>query len=208
MASYNNPVTPRKPQNLTYKDYLSWNDENRWEIIHGEPFAMTPSPRTSHQRLVSRLAVVLSNSLADSGCEAFVAPLDVKLSDSCVVQPDLMVVCNPQQITERTIDGPPTLIIEVLSPSTLRHDRVRKLNLYAEFGVQEYWLVTPEPPLLEVLSLSDNGRYSITSVYTELDNLRSPVFSDFNIPLKEVFGPPTNYPEEVREGVPPGPLNR
>lgn len=187
---------------VSYQDYFGWSDENRWEIIDGEPYLMSPSPRTNHQRLVTALWLAISQCLSGKPCEAFVAPLDVKLSHYDVVQPDVMVVCDSQQVTEACIEGPPTLVVEILSPSSLRHDRIRKLNLYAKFGVQEYWIVTPEPAMLEILALSDGG-YRIAAVYTEKDTVKSPTLEGVEFAAESVFGPPVDYPDEVRETPPP-----
>lgn len=193
----------RGPTRVTYEDYCSWGDDARWEIIDGEPYAMSPAPRTIHQRLVTRLSGVIAPCLGKSRCEAFVSPIDVKLSESDIVQPDVIVVCNPDQVTDRFIEGPPTLVVEVLSPSTLRHDRVRKLNLYARFGVPEFWLVTPEPAMVEVLKLGDDGSYRVAATHTDRDTLRSPTLTGVSFELSEVFGPPVDYPDEVRKGTPP-----
>ena len=95
----------------------------------------------------------------------FVAPTDVKLSEEDIVQPDLIVVCDANRIKPTHIEGPPTLVIEVLSPSTQAYDRVRKLRLFAASGVQEVWLVTPHPSLVEVLTL-DGASYRIAGGYT------------------------------------------
>ena len=188
---------------LTYQDYASWEDDKRWELIDGEPFLMSPAPRIVHQRLVTKLSYAISSRLSGTGCEAFVSPIDVKFSESDVLQPDVVVGCDPTQIKERFIAGPPTLVVEVLSPSSLRHDRLKKLQTYARFGVAEYWIVTPEPPLLEVLTLDQDKGYRISGTYTERDTLTSSTLPELSIPLEELFGSPREYPDEVREGTPP-----
>jgi Uma2 family endonuclease len=162
------------------------------------------SPTTLHQALVSELLVRLNGIFRGSPCRALVSPLDVKLSEQDVVQPDLLVVCNPQQLRTHCIEGPPALVVEVLSPSTLRHDRVRKLNLYSQVGVDEYWLVTPYPFLFEVLHNVD-GVFLHAGSYTEADVLRSRRFSELQLPLLELYEslPPQPPLDEVREGAPP-----
>jgi len=127
---------------LNFEDYRSWPDESRWELIDGHPYAMW-SPSSLHQELSTSLVLELTPFFRDRGCRLFHAPMDVKLSDHDVVQPDLLVVCDPKQIRSTHIEGAPALVVEILSPSTLRHDRVLKLNLYARAGVAEYWLLTP-----------------------------------------------------------------
>lgn len=185
-----------------HQDYLSWDDERRWELIDGEPFLMAPAPRIEHQRVLTRLVRAVSQSLANSPCEALVAPVDVKLSETDVVQPDLVVVCRPEQFTEQFVEGPPTLVVEILSPSSLRHDRIRKLSLYAKFKIAEYWILTPRPAMLEVLKLDAAGRYVIAAVYTETDFVTSLVIPELRVELNEVFAAPLDFPDEVREGTP------
>lgn len=189
-------------QPLTHKDMLGWEDDQRWELIAGEAYAMS-SPSTLHQALVSELLVQLSLMFRGGPCRALVSPLDVKLSEHDVVQPDLLVVCAPEQLRTHFVEGPPALIVEVLSPSTLRHDRVRKLNLYSQVGVAEYWLVTPRPFLFEVLHLVE-GVFQHVGSYTEADVLNSRRFPDLRLPLLELYErlPPQPPLEEVREGTP------
>lgn len=111
-----------------------------------------------------------------------------------------MVVCEPDQIRPDCIEGSPRLVVEISSPSTQRHDRVRKLELYGKFGVAEYWLVTPHPFMVEVLR-NAGGLYVTDKVYTEQHTLRFPAFPDLNLDLAEVFAnlPPQPYIEEVLE---------
>lgn len=192
-----------EPRLLTYNDLRSWDDDQRWELIQGQPFAMS-SPSTLHQALLTELVVRLNSFFRGGSCRALVAPLDVKLSEHDVVQPDLLVVCDPQQLRPHFVEGPPALVVEVLAPSTVRHDRVRKLNLYSRAGVGEYWLVTPHPFLFEVLYLGDGG-FLHTGAYTESDTLRSRRFPDLELPLLELYQSlPAQPPlDEVREQVPP-----
>lgn len=88
------------------------------------------------------------------------------------MQPDVLVVCDASQLKETHIEGPPTLVVEILSPSSVRHDRIRKLSLYAKFQIKEYWIVTPEPAMLEVLSLADDGHYQVAGVYSDTDRIK------------------------------------
>ncbi len=165
---------------------------------------MSPAPTSRHQAVVGDLFALLRRHQT-SQCRAFVSPIDVKLSHQDVVQPDIIMACDPSQITETHIEGPPALVVEVLSPSTTRHDRIRKLRLYAQSGVAEYWLVQPNPPLVEVLSLVGDS-YRIAGVYTEDDILRSPRFPQLAIDLSEAFTLPIPMEEqidEIRESAPP-----
>ncbi|MFN8611786.1 MAG: Uma2 family endonuclease [Vulcanimicrobiota bacterium] len=191
----------RRP--LTFADYRSWDDDQRWEVIAGEAYAMS-SPSSLHQLVSMALTARLLQILAGSPCRLLAAPMDLKLSEHDVVQPDLLVVCDPQQIRPTHIEGPPRLVVEIVSPSTQRHDRLRKLSLYAHSGVAEYWLVTPHPFLVEVLR-NVNGSFSIAQVCNEHDTLKSPAFPDLSLDLAELFAqlPPQPPIEEVRESTPP-----
>jgi len=118
-------------EHYTWKDYCSWSSEERWEIIDGRPIAMSPSPGYRHQRICLRLGAELDAFLRGKPCEVAIAPMDVKLSDEDIVQPDVLVVCDPRKITDTHIEGAPDVVIEVASPSTAVHDRLIKLRLYA-----------------------------------------------------------------------------
>jgi Uma2 family endonuclease len=135
---------------FTYGDYLQWDDDERWELIDGRPYAMA-APTLQHQRLVSELGAQLILQLRGARCEALVSPVDVRLpirdepDDAIVdvVQPDVLVVCDPAKLDDRGCRGAPDFVIEVLSPSTTERDRITKLALYERAGVREYWLVQP-----------------------------------------------------------------
>ena len=188
-----------------WNDYRSWDDDRRWEIVRGEACAMTPAPSVRHQRVQRELTVQLTASFKDRPCEVFPAPTDVKLSDEDVVQPDISVVCDPEKVKRTHIEGAPTLVIEILSPSTSAFDRTRKLRLYARSGVTEVWLITPYPWLAEVLALKGDC-YQIAHVYERDDTLESVVFPELRIALAEVFNYPIDPDERVdmvKESHPP-----
>jgi Uma2 family endonuclease len=195
----------RQGRLYTWQDYRSWPGEERWELIGGEPIAMSPSPTDRHQLVCGALFVEMSLYFRGRPCRALISPMDVKLSDLDVVQPDILVVCDPKQLRGTHIEGPPTVVVEVLSPSSELHDRGRKMELYARCGVLEYWLVLPYPSGVEVLLL-DHGGYRIHKLYRRPDTLASPSFPDLRIPLQDVFDVPIAPAEvilEVKEGPPP-----
>jgi len=152
----------------TYADYLEWDENVRAEIIYGTVYMMAP-PLTIHQRIVLRLSQRFANFLEGKTCEAFIAPFGVRLfpvedkSDDTVVEPDIVVVCDPSKIDERGCNGAPDLVIEILSPSNSRKEMFLKFKLYLEAKVREYWVVYPEAQAIEVHIL-DNDRY-LTRVY-------------------------------------------
>lgn len=188
MASHAEQLDAR----YTWDDYCHWNDGERWEIIEGIAYNMSPAPTTRHQAISRELALEVGIYLRGKPCQPFTAPIDVKLSEHDVVQPDLIVVCNPEQIERTHIEGPPTLIVEILSPSTHRKDRLKKTQLYARVGVQELWIVDPEG-LVELFTLRD-GKYVLGQVHGPEDTLVSEVFPDLAISLARVFPPPEPKP--------------
>ena len=182
-------ITTRvKPKlKLTYEDYASLPDDERYELIDGELIPM-PSPKKIHQRLILDLSWILRR-LEEMGLgELFIAPFDVILSRFNVVQPDLFFVSSARAhiITEDNIQGAPDLAIEIISPSTERRDRIVKRNLYARHGVGEYWLVDPYAKTITVLLLGANG-YDTRAVYGEGDILTSPALPGFALNLSELF---------------------
>jgi Uma2 family endonuclease len=189
----------------TWGDYRMWPDDQRWEIIGGEAYAMSPAPTVRHQDIQGRLFVAMFGYLRGKTCRVYNAPIDVKLSDLNIVQPDLVVACRPEQIKRTHIEGAPALVVEILSESTAVYDRSVKMRVYAMHGVPEVWLVTPYPWLVEVYCLQA-GKYQIEGAYRRSDTLISPGFPGLAIKLEEVFDFPLEPGEEVqmvREGTPP-----
>ena len=182
----------------TWDDYRSWDDDRRWEIIDGEAFAMSPAPSTRHQKIHAELFLQIGSQFKARPCQVLSAPTDVRLSDRDVVQPDILVVCDPNQIRPTHIEGPPALVIEILSPSTGQRDRVLKMDLYARTGVREVWLVTPFPQSVEVFVL-DGDTYRRAAAYDQNGSLASPSFEGLTIDLKPVF----DFPLEPGEAPPP-----
>ena len=141
-----NPL--KKGEKFTLADRDSWPDNERWELINGEAFDMSPSPRTRHQQIVLSLASKLVVHLNGKPCQPFSAPLDVFLVDDqdpdTVVQPDVLVVCDETKIQENGIHGAPDFVAEILSDSTAYKDLGRKKELYERTGVREYWIINPD----------------------------------------------------------------
>ncbi len=174
---------------LTYQDYLLFpEDGNRYEILNGDLY-MTPAPLTRHQTLVMRLGYLLMKYLEENPIgTVFPAPCDVLLSENDVVQPDLLFVLHTgkAKITEKNIQGPPDLVIEVLSPTTAARDRELKCKRYEYFGIREYWLVDPDKNSLDILSLKD-GHFVHPVRGTSPCTLISPLLPDFTFDLAKLF---------------------
>lgn len=172
----------------TYQDYLKTPDDVRYELIEGELVVMEPAPTTSHQRVLVDLAVLLVPFVKGHGLgEVLIAPTDVYLSDTNVLQPDLLFVSAARAsiITERDVHGAPDLVVEIASPSTRRRDRGIKMDLYARHGVAEYWLVDPSA-ILETLRLED-GRMAPTGRYGRTETFTTPLFPGLAVDLTKVF---------------------
>lgn len=182
------PLTKSK-ERYTYQEYLTWPDDQRWEIIAGVAYAMTPAPGVGHQRIALSLASLLRETLRHAPCEPFLAPVDVVLSEEDVVQPDVFVVCDPQKIKDTHIDGAPDLIFEILSPSTSLKDRREKKHLYEEHGVKEYILLDPLAFTGEHFVLSQEGTYGTGILYGQEETLPLETI-DFPLVLADVFNVP------------------
>jgi Uma2 family endonuclease len=188
-------IPQRKGQLYTYTDYLNWPDDEKWEIIHGEPYAMSPAPSTDHQAILGELFYQFRGYLKNRTCQVFVAPFDVRMpledekdeDTKSVVQPDISIICDKNKIDSKGCKGAPDLIVEIVSPSTFRKDVKDKFFLYERSGVKEYWLVYPNEKTLMVYKLGENGKYGRPEVYSEEDNVKVGIFQELNIELKDIF---------------------
>ncbi len=181
--------------NYTYGDYLKWPDEERWEIIAGVPYLMSPAPSVDHQRILMEISRQLATYLLDKNCKAFPAPFDVRLPENdesdadiqTVVQPDIVVICDKTKLDQRGYRGAPALIVEILSPSTSKKDLSEKYNLYERSGVKEYWVVFPLDQVLDVYLLDEEGKYLKAGSYEKGDRFKPSIFDDLEIDLSLVF---------------------
>ena len=182
-------VTTQLRTKLTYQDYLNTPDDERYELIDGE-LIMSPSPRKAHQQTHAKLGTRLYTFVERHNLgEIYFAPFDVALSDTDVVQPDLLFVSRDRLriITEDNIQGAPDLAIEILSPSTSARDKGYKRDLYAKHGVKEYWQVDTDAKRITVLSLNAHGDYDVVAVYGVGQTLTSPILPGFALNLDEIF---------------------
>ena len=173
----------------TYADYLETSDDERYELLHGE-LVMAPAPLTDHQLVVMELGSQLHTFVKDRGLGAVLsAPTDVVLSDTDVVQPDILFVSNERRYirTRENIQGAPDLVVEILSPATAERDRSVKFELYAQHSVQEYWIVDPDARTITVFLLNE-GAFEEVDTYSAGETLTSPMLAGFSIALDEIFG--------------------
>ena len=176
---------------LTYEDYLlvPEDDDLRHELIEGE-HEVTPAPGRWHQHVLANLHLLLGAFVREHGLgEVYFAPFEVKFSIWSAVQPDLIFVSRARQeaFTERGIEGPPDLVVEVLSPSTRKRDQTRKLALYEKHAVPEYWIVDHEQRRVLVHRLRGE-RYDQPEDLVPPAVLRSSLLPGLDVPLADLFG--------------------
>jgi Uma2 family endonuclease len=181
---------------FTWADYRAWRGDERWELIDGAAYAMAPAPSIRHQSVALALGSRLEQALRGRPCRPFVAPTDVKLSEQDVVQPDVLVVCNQDMITETHIDGAPDLVVEVLSPGTAARDLRQKKSLYERAGVREYLLIDPlEHYALRFLLGADGfDRGTVIApdellTFATLDGLAMPLWEILDLPPPDPAAP-------------------
>jgi Uma2 family endonuclease len=182
-------------KHYTYADYLTWDDGERYELIHGVPYrmvfddpvAMTPAPSVVHQAISAKLFLRIATFFEGKQCQAYSAPIDVCLSidtgDDTVVQPDIIVVCDKEKIGDKAINGAPDLVVEILSKSNSLSEMNRKFNIYLQSGVKEYWVVNPFEQSIQLFMLQE-GRFA---TYALGDTMESPSLSGLSIALDQVF---------------------
>lgn len=182
--------------NYTYADYKIWNHGERWEIISGEAWDMSPAPSRNHQWLVMEMGRQFANYLQDKSCQIYPAPFDVFFADennqamdkiNNIVQPDLTLVCDKKKLNDRGCMGSPDLVIEILSPYTSKKDLDEKFHLYERSGVEEYWVVDPGSCSLQAYSLDESGKYINDIVFVHEGIIRTKFLKDFSINLADLF---------------------
>lgn len=181
---------------LTYQDYLEIPEEPgyRFEILDGM-LIKEPSPNVMHQRVSRRLQRLLEDYFweVDAEGEIFDAPLDVTPLDYNVVQPDIFYVSGEQQLIlkDTRIDGAPELVVEILSPSSRRKDRLQKMQIYQQAKVQHYWLVDPQERTLECFAWHD-GLYALVASGMDEDVVKHPDFAGLSIALQSLWSKERN----------------
>lgn len=178
----------------TYEDYLKFDFDYMVELIKGKIFKMTPAPNLRHQSVSTNLLLQIGSLLKTRQCKVFAAPTDVVLpienrkngKEHTVVQPDISVFCDLSILKELAAFGPPTLVVEILSPHTRKKDIQLKYDIYEEAGVGEYWVIMPQEELLEQFVL-ENGKFQRILTYTKEDLIEARAVPGLNIELEAVF---------------------
>lgn len=185
----------KQAQPYTYKDYAAWPDDERWELIDGVAYNMSPAPSRFHQEISGALFNKIYNYLEGKPCKVYNAPFDVRLPQGkeseedviTVVQPDITVICDRSKLDEKGCKGAPDLVIEIVSPHTVSKDMKEKPALYERHGVKEYWIIHPIDKLALVYRLQENRQYVKPEVYSEENTVESKVLAGFSVDLKTIF---------------------
>lgn len=185
---------PAPKGHYTFADCLTWGENERIEIINGDAVMMAP-PTRAHQKISGELFRQLANFLEGKKCEVYAAPFAVRLfekegdspeSVDTMVDPDISVVCDHGKLDKHGCKGAPDFVVEILSPSTQRHDRLVKLDLYQRAGVREYWIVDPDSATVQVFTLKDKYLHP-HEVYNEKDIAKVNVLEGCFIELPKIF---------------------
>jgi len=185
----------KSDRKYTWEDYKTWPAGERWEIIEGAPYCMSPAPSTTHQKIVLNIALKAGGFFEKHPCRLFIAPTDVALDEYNVVQPDIFVVCDLGKIKERNVEGAPDMVIEVLSPATRLKDKREKKLLYERFGVREYCLINPDEEIVERYHLA-GSRYEAADIINWDESLTFNIFPELTVNLWEIFEKPLPSEEQ------------
>ena len=186
---------PAEKSRYSFADFLAWEEHERAEIIGGGIYLMgTPSSR--HQEISFEIGRQLGNYLEGKRCRVYPAPYGVRLFEQdgddpeavdTVVEPDISIICDRDKIDKTGCKGAPDMVVEILSPSTQRHDRLVKLGLYQRAGVREYWIVSPEEQTVQVMLLDSGGILQLHEVYDRDSIAKVNILDGCFIELAKVF---------------------
>jgi Uma2 family endonuclease len=203
--------SPRKSEKtFTYADYAAWPEDERWELIDGVPYDMTPAPNRTHSLISKGCLKTLYDYFEGKPCEVHHAPFDVRLPEKegkdeknekdesikTVVQPDVLVVCDQDKLDEKGCRGAPDLVIEILSPSTASKDCLTKRHVYEKHGVRELIIIDPTNRLVQVYVLEKKGKFAPTQMFADHERVASAIFPGLIFDLTKIF---PALPKIVRE---------
>lgn len=185
---------PAEKDRYTFADVLSWDEDVRVELINGLPYLLAP-PLRIHQEILMEISNQIKNFLNGKNCRVYPAPFGVRLfsqegdtpdREEDLLEPDISVICDRDKLDQYGCKGAPDMIVEILSPSSLRRDRFEKYILYERAGVREYWIVDPDRKLVQAMVLED-GQYHAPAVYTAAEQAPVTVLEGCVIDLAKVF---------------------
>ena len=185
---------PQLEEHFTYGDYRTWPDNERWELIDGVAYDMSPAPSRLHQDAFGGIFFQIRAFLAGAECQVYGAPFDVRLPHGTqldddietVVQPDIVVVCDRKKLDDKGCKGAPDLVIEILSPSTSSKDLHEKFRLYERVGVKEYWIVHPLDRTVLVFR-REGDTYGRPAMFASEDRIEVPLLGELVVDLNQVF---------------------
>jgi Uma2 family endonuclease len=189
MNEKNKAADQVKEQLVTYEIYAAMPDDGqRYEIVDGRMELMSPAPSTNHQAISGELGFILKQS-CKSEYVIYYAPLDVILSQTNVLQPDIIMIHRNRLhiVTARGIEGAPDLVVEILSPGSRKRDKVTKMRKYAQHGINEYWIVDSIARILEQYQLIDNGIYELRNLFEGNDIVTSDKLSCVSFVIDDIF---------------------
>jgi Uma2 family endonuclease len=187
-------MAQKKETIYSYADYLTWNDNERWELLEGVPYNLS-SPSDIHQAISGNIFALWHNYLKGKSCRVYYAPFDVILSEgNCkdeeifdVLQPDIIIVCDKNKISRKGCTGAPDIVIEILSPSTASKDCIKKKDIYEKNRVPQYWIIDPDDEELFIFKLNRNFIYGRPEKYKKEDIIKVETFEGLEINVKEIF---------------------
>lgn len=186
----------QNPKKITYKEYATWAEGKKCEVLDGVIISMAPSASPKHQEISMQLSIEFGSYLRGKRCKVFAGDIDVYLFEDTKgwhsekvknwVIPDMVIVCDPDKIKKHGIVGAPDFALEILSPSSAKIDRMDKRWAYSKAGVKEYWIVDPANQLVEVYLLKE-GVLELENVYTKEDSVHVHVLENLYIDLANIF---------------------
>jgi Uma2 family endonuclease len=189
------PLVQRQLEDrFTYGDYRTWPEDERWELIDGVAYDMSPAPSRYHQKISGEFFYQFRSQLTEGPCQIYAAPFDVRLPEGdeadddtvTVVQPDLVVVCDRNKLDDKGCKGAPDLIIEILSHSTASKDLHEKFKLYEKVGVKEYWIVHPLDRTVMVFR-REGELFGQAAMFAGEEHIKVPLLGELVIDLKQLF---------------------
>lgn len=178
-----------------YSTYLRFAFEERLEIIKGQLYRMSPAPSRVHQTILGNLHLKIGQFLHKQPCKVFLAPFDVRFPKKStadkdiftVLQPDICIICDKSKLDDRGCIGAPDLVVEILSPGNNQKELVKKYDVYEEFGVKEYWVVSPSEQTLLIYTLNSVGKFFPSKLLTVGEKAYSNVLNGFELIIDELF---------------------